>query len=68
LEVVEMIVDNVVENDDGTADIDLHLNKDELNLLIQEGLISLLTKYIAEEEVAKRTPALLKAAYGKPNE
>lgn len=63
-----MIVDNVVENDDGTADVDLHLDADEVKMLIQEGLISLLTKYIAEEEVAKRTPALLKAKYGKPDE
>lgn len=59
-----MIVDNVVENDDGTADIDLHLDAEEVKMLIQEGLISLLTKYIAEEEVSKRTPALLKAKYG----
>ena len=63
-----MIVDNVVENDDGTADVDLHLDADEVKMLIQEGLISLLTKYIAEEEVAKRTPALLKAKYGQSNE
>lgn len=63
-----MIVDNVVENDDGTADIDLHLNAEEVKMLIQEGLISLLSKYIEEEEVAKRTPALLKAKYGKPDE
>ena len=63
-----MIVDNVVENDDGTADVDLHLDADEVKMLIQEGLISLLTKYIAEEEVAKRTPALLKAKYGKTDE
>lgn len=63
-----MIVDNVVENDDGTADVDLHLDVEEVKMLIQEGLISLLTKYIAEEEVAKRTPALLKAKYGESDE
>ena len=59
-----MIVENVVENDDGTADVDLHLDEQEVKFLIQEGFLSLLTKYIEEENVAKRTPALLKAKYG----
>ena len=63
-----MIVENVVENDDGTADVDLHLDEYEVKFLIQEGLISLLRKYIEGEEVAKRIPALLKAKYGQPNE
>ena len=63
-----MIVNNIVENDDGTVDVELHLDSVEVRMLIQEGLISLLRQYIEEEEVAKRTPALLKAKHGKPNE
>lgn len=63
-----MIVENVIEHDDGTADVDLHLDADEVRMLIQEGLISLLSNFIAAEEISKRTPALLKAKYGKPDE
>lgn len=55
-----MIVENVVENEDGSADLDLHLDKDEVTLLIQEGFITLIKRYIEDEEVKKRVPALLK--------
>lgn len=56
-----MIVECVKENDDGSADVVLH-NVDErmMQLLIQEGLISILTKEIVRLEKEKKIPALLK--------
>ena len=61
----KMIVENVVENEDGSADIDLHLNKEEVTLLIQEGFITLIKKYVEDQEVQKRVPALLKMSQAK---
>jgi hypothetical protein len=61
-----MIVECVKENEDGSADVILRdIDERMLQLLIQEGLIALLTKEIARLEKEKRIPALLKE---KPNE
>ena len=56
-----MIVECVKENEDGSADVILRdIDERMLQLLIQEGLIALLTKEIARLEKEKRIPALLK--------
>ncbi len=56
-----MIIDCVKENEDGSIDVVLR-NMDErmVQLLLQEGLCSLLTKEIARLEKEKKIPALLK--------
>jgi len=56
-----MIVECVKENEDGSADVILRdIDERMLQLLIQEGLITLLTKEIARLEKEKKIPALLK--------
>jgi uncharacterized small protein (DUF1192 family) len=56
-----MIVECVKENEDGSADVILRdIDERMLQLLIQEGLIALLTKEIARLEKEKKIPALLK--------
>jgi hypothetical protein len=61
-----MIVECVKENEDGSVDVVLRdLDERMVQLLLQEGLCSLLTKEIARLEKEKKIPALLKE---KPNE
>ncbi len=61
-----MIVECVKENEDGSVDVVLRdLDERMVQLLLQEGLCSLLTKEIERLEKEKRIPALLKE---KPNE
>jgi hypothetical protein len=56
-----MIVECVKENEDGSADVILRdIDERMMQLLIQEGLCSLLTKEIARLEKEKKIPALLK--------
>lgn len=56
-----MIVETVTEHEDGSADVVLKdIEPRMMQLLLQEGLISLLTKEIAKLEAEKRIPALLK--------
>lgn len=62
-----MIVEVISEHEDGSADVLLKdIDERMLQLLIQEGLISLLTKEIARLEKEKKIPALLKKE--PPNE
>lgn len=62
-----MIVEVIAEHEDGSADVLLKdIDERMLQLLIQEGLISLLTKEIARLEKEKKIPALLKKE--PPNE
>lgn len=61
-----MIVECVKENEDGSVDVVLRdLDERMVQLLLQEGLSSLLIKEIARLEKEKKIPALLKE---KPNE
>jgi hypothetical protein len=61
-----MIVECVKENEDGSVDVVLRdLDERMVQLLLQEGLCSLLTKEIERLEKEKRIPALLKE---KPHE
>ena len=43
-------VEIVKENEDGSADAMVHFDKDALGLLIEEGVISILRKYIEEKK------------------
>lgn len=55
-----MQVENIIEYDNGTADVSLHLDNDELQLIIEEGFVSFLQKYIEHEKELKKIPALLR--------
>lgn len=62
-----MIVEVIAEHEDGSADVLLkEMDERMVQLLLQEGLISLLTKEIERLEKEKKIPALLKK--DKPNE
>ena len=57
-----MIVETVEEHEDCSATVVLtEITKEEQRLLISEGFLSLLKKYIAqEEEESKNIPAILR--------
>lgn len=56
-----MIIDCVTENEDGSIDVVLRdMEPRMVQLILQEGLVSLLTKEIARLEKEKKIPALLK--------
>ena len=56
-----MIIDCVKENEDGSIDVVLRdMDARMVQLLLQEGLCSLLIKEIARLEKEKKIPALLK--------
>lgn len=56
-----MIVELVTEHEDGSADVVLKdVEPRMMQLLVQEGFVSILRKEIAELEKAKRIPALCK--------
>lgn len=62
-----MILEVIKENEDGSADVLLKdMDERMVQLLLQEGLCSLLTKEIARLEQEKKIPALLKKE--PPNE
>jgi hypothetical protein len=51
LPVIEVV--NIVENEDGTANVELELDVEAVRLLIQEGFISILATHIKEQERKK---------------
>ena len=51
LPVIEVV--NIVENEDGTANVELELDAEATRLLMQEGFISILTTHIEEQERKK---------------
>ena len=57
-----MIVETVEEHEDGSATVVLtEISAEEQRLLISEGFLSLLKKYIEqEEEESKNIPAILR--------
>lgn len=62
-----MILEVIAEHEDGSADVLLKdMDERMVQLLLQEGLISLLTKEIERLEKEKKIPALLKK--DKPDE
>jgi hypothetical protein len=46
-------VEIVKENDDGSADALVHFDKEGLAILVQEGIISILRQYIEKERAKK---------------
>jgi hypothetical protein len=56
-----MIVREVTENEDGSADVILEdIEPRMLQLLLQEGFIAILNKQLVQLEKEKKIPALLK--------
>mgnify|MGYP005621673753 CR=1 FL=1 len=51
LPVIEVV--NIVENEDGTANVELELDVEAVRLLLQEGFISILKTHIEEQERKK---------------
>lgn len=51
LPVIEVV--NIVENEDGTANVELELDAEAVRLLMQEGFISILQTHIEEQERKK---------------
>lgn len=48
LPVVEVL--NIIENEDGSANVELDLDAEAVKLLVQEGFISILKNHIEEQE------------------
>lgn len=58
-----MDIELIKENEDGSADVMLsNIEPRMMQLLLQEGFVSLLTKALDQAEQEKRIPALLKKA------
>ncbi len=56
-----MIVEKIEEHEDGSATVTLtEISKEEQRLLISEGFLSLLRKYLDQEEEKSKTAALLR--------
>jgi ribosome biogenesis SPOUT family RNA methylase Rps3 len=61
-----MIVTTIKEHEDGSADVELQdMTPEEMQLIMQEGFISLLKKAIEYQKEQEKLPALLKE---KPSE
>jgi ribosome biogenesis SPOUT family RNA methylase Rps3 len=61
-----MRVVTIKEHEDGSADVELQdMTPEEMNLILQEGFISLLKKAIEYHKEQEKLPALLKE---KPSE
>jgi ribosome biogenesis SPOUT family RNA methylase Rps3 len=61
-----MIVKTITEHEDGSADVELQdMTPEEMQLIMQEGFISLLKKAIEYQKEQEKLPALLKE---KPSE
>jgi len=50
---MDIKVEIVKENDDGSADALVHFDKEGLAILVQEGIISILRQYIEQERAKK---------------
>jgi ribosome biogenesis SPOUT family RNA methylase Rps3 len=61
-----MIVKTITEHEDGSADVELQdMTPEEMQLIMQEGFISLMKKAIEYQKEQEKLPALLKE---KPSE
>jgi hypothetical protein len=47
-------IEIVKENKDGSADALVHFDKEGLEVLVEEGVISIICKYIEQEKKAKK--------------
>jgi len=50
---MDIKVEIIKENDDGSADAIVHFDKEGLAILVQEGIISILRQYIEQERSKK---------------
>jgi hypothetical protein len=50
---MDIKVEIIKENDDGSADAIVHFDKEGLEILVQEGIISILRQYIEQERAKK---------------
>lgn len=55
-----MIIENIIENEDGSVDCILTLTSNEKQALIQRGFVELLSEWAAKEELRKDVPAILR--------
>ena len=46
---MKLVIEVVKENDDGSADAMVHFDKEALELLVEEGVISILRQYIEQK-------------------
>lgn len=51
---MKLVIEVVKENEDGSADAVVHFDKEALELLVEEGVISILRKYIAQQKKEKK--------------
>jgi len=51
---VNIQIEIVKENNDGSADALVHFDKEALGMLIEKGVISILRQYIEQEKKAKK--------------
>jgi len=51
---MKLVIEVVKENEDGSADAVVHFDKEALGMLVEEGVISILRKYIAQQKTAKK--------------
>jgi len=54
---MKLVIEVVKENDDGSADAMVHFDKEALELLVEEGVISILRQYIKQEKRKKQLQA-----------
>ena len=50
---MDIRVEIVKENEDGSADALVHFDKEGLGILVEEGVISILRQYIEQKKVQK---------------
>jgi hypothetical protein len=50
---MKLVIEVVKENDDGSADAMVHFDKEALELLVEEGVISILRQYIEQKREKK---------------
>jgi len=51
---MKLVIEIVKENEDGSADAVVHFDKEALGMLVEEGVISILRKYIAQQKKEKK--------------
>ena len=51
---MKLVIEVVKENEDGSADAMVHFDKEALELLVEEGVISILRQYIAQQKKEKK--------------
>jgi hypothetical protein len=51
---MDIRIEIVKENEDGSADALVHFDKEGLGMLVEAGIISILRQYIDQEKTAKK--------------